>query len=139
MGRSFSRDIQLKSVVMDSGLALRAPRNDVWRGLIRIFLLSLLPPSAATAAPETVTFRSADGVTAIVGYLFRPAGPGPHPAIVLLHGRGGPYSTNDNATCTLVAPGVASPCNATTLSKRHLMWGSGDDGGTLHLTRCIVS
>ena len=87
------------------------------------FALPLLASAAALAAPETVYFRSSDGATEIVGYLFRPAGQGPHPAIVLLHGRGGPYSANDNATCTLVARNVTSPCNAGTLSKRHVMWG----------------
>src|SRR5579871_6607250 len=91
--------------------------------MLRALILALLFPTIAHAAPETVTFGSADGATTIVGYLFRPAGPGPHPAIVMLHGRAGPYSSNDNATCTLVAPGVASPCNANTLSKRHMMWG----------------
>ena len=79
--------------------------------------------TSAHAAPETVYFKSVDGATEIVGYLFRPAGAGPHPAIVLLHGRGGPYSTNFNRDCTLVARNVASPCNANTLSKRHAMWG----------------
>jgi carboxymethylenebutenolidase len=79
--------------------------------------------TAAHAAPETVYFRSADGATEIVGYLFRPAGAGPHPAVVLLHGRGGPYSLNVNRDCTLVARNTASPCNGTTLSKRHAMWG----------------
>ena len=78
---------------------------------------------SAAAAPETVYFRTADGTTEIVGYLFKPAGPGPHPAIVMLHGRGGPYSSNDKADCTTVARGIASPCNAATLSKRHRMWG----------------
>src|SRR6478609_7167012 len=87
------------------------------------FALPLLASAAAAAAPETVYFKSTDGATEIVGYLFRPAGQGPHPAIVLLHGRGGPYSANDNATCTLVARNVTSPCNAGTLSKRHVMWG----------------
>ena len=43
---------------------------------------------------------------------------------MLLHGRGGPYSANDNASCTRVARGVSSPCNASTLSKRHEMWGA---------------
>jgi carboxymethylenebutenolidase len=85
--------------------------------------LPLLAASAARAAPETVTFKSADGTTEIVAYLFKPAGAGPHPAIVLLHGRGGPYSATDNANCTFVARGKASPCNAATLSKRHVMWG----------------
>jgi dienelactone hydrolase len=92
---------------------------------VALAALSALWPLAASAeaAPETVYFKSADGVTEIVGYLFRPAGGGPHPAMVMLHGRAGPYSANDNATCTTVARGVASPCNAGTLSRRHAMWG----------------
>jgi len=88
-----------------------------------LILLPLLAAVPARAAPETVYFPSADGATEIVAYLFEPAGPAPHPAIVMLHGRAGPYSANDNADCTTVARGVASPCNASTLSKRHMMWG----------------
>lgn len=79
---------------------------------------------AAADVPETVYFASADGRTEIVSYLYRPAGNGPFPAIVLLHGRGGLYSTNVNAGCSLIARSVSSPCNATTLSKRHKMWGA---------------
>jgi carboxymethylenebutenolidase len=86
-------------------------------------VLPLVVVSAARAEPETVYFKSADGRTEIVGYLFKPVGGGPHPAIVLLHGRGGPYSLNDNRGCTLVARGVSSACAASTLSKRHKMWG----------------
>jgi dienelactone hydrolase len=48
-----------------------------------------------------------------VAYLFEPGGPGPHPAIVLLHGRAGPYSS--------AAKGVYS---VATLSKRHQEWGN---------------
>lgn len=92
--------------------------------LIRILACAWpLLATSAQATPETVYFKSADGATEIVGYLFRPAGAGAHPAVVLLHGRGGPYSTNFNRDCTLVARNVASPCNANTLSKRHAMWG----------------
>jgi dienelactone hydrolase len=64
------------------------------------------------AAPRTVHFESADHKTKLVGYVFEPAGPGPHPAIVLLHGRAGPYSS--------LAHGEYS---AETLSKRHKEWG----------------
>lgn len=94
------------------------------RETISFAVLALsLATTAAHAAPETVTFKSADGATEIVGYLFRPQGAGPHPAIVLLHGRGGPYSLNVNRNCTFVRRNAASPCNAATLSKRHAMWG----------------
>jgi dienelactone hydrolase len=89
-------------------------------------LLLTLPLLAATpvrAQPETVYFPSMKGATEIVGYLFKPAGPGPHPAIVLLHGRAGPYSTNFNKDCTFVSRQSASACNAGALSRRHMMWG----------------
>jgi dienelactone hydrolase len=87
-------------------------------------VLLWLTVAPAVAQPETVYFPSADGKTEIVGYLFRPAGAGPFPAIVMLHGRGGPYSITDNTDCTLVARQAApSSCNAGTLSKRHAMWG----------------
>ena len=86
-------------------------------------IAQLLLVLAAEAGPETVYFKSADGQAEIVGYLFKPAGSGTHPAIVLLHGRAGPYSANDNASCTFVGRSAPSPCNATTLSKRHQMWG----------------
>jgi dienelactone hydrolase len=84
-------------------------------------------PSLAMAegasAPETVYFGSADGKATLVAYLFRPGGGGTHPAVVMLHGRAGPYSSNVNAGCTMVAARQASPCNAATLSKRHQTWG----------------
>src|SRR5215475_6473116 len=88
-----------------------------------VFALPLLFASAAFAEPETVYFKSADGETEIVAYLFKPKPAGAHGAVVMLHGRAGPYSSNVNADCTLVARYVPSPCNAATLSKRHVMWG----------------
>jgi carboxymethylenebutenolidase len=84
---------------------------------------SALLVAGAAAEPQTINFRSADGRTEILGYLFRPKTAGTHPAIVMLHGRGGAYSINDNESCTAVSPNTASPCNAATLSKRHMMWG----------------
>jgi len=78
----------------------------------------------AGAAPETVYFASADGRTRLVGYLFVPPGAGPHSAVVMLHGRAGAYSSNVNRRCTLVAKNHRSPCNASTLSKRHAAWGA---------------
>src|SRR3954452_12926537 len=88
-----------------------------------VAVLGLAP--AAAAQPDTVYFPSADGRTELTGYLFMPRGQGPFPAVIMLHGRGGPYSSNVNADCTLVSSAPpASLCNAGTLSKRHMMWGS---------------
>ena len=104
---------------------MRPDRFQLRPQLVRIVGLIaalLLPMQTVAAAPQTVYFRSADG-TALTGYLFRPSTPAPWPAIVMLHGRGGPYSSNDNEDCTFVGAGTTSPCNATTLSKRHAMWG----------------
>src|SRR5687768_3573008 len=67
---------------------------------------------AKSAAPQTVKFQSLDARTELVAYLFAPDGPGPHPAIVMLHGRGGPYSRLKRGTYT-----------AETLTMRHRMWG----------------
>jgi carboxymethylenebutenolidase len=41
----------------------------------------------------------------------------------MLHGRGGPYSANVNQGCTLVSRASPSACDASGLSKRHMMWG----------------
>lgn len=68
--------------------------------------------SVFSATPETVKFPSRDGKTELVGYLFKPVAAGPHAAVVMLHGRAGPYST--------LRPGAV---NATNLSARHRMWG----------------
>jgi carboxymethylenebutenolidase len=89
-----------------------------------LLMLVTSPAQAAPAAPETVYFPSADGTTEIVAYLFRPQTPGPHPAVVMLHGRGGPYAINVNKDCTLVSrTNPSAECNASGLSKRHAMWG----------------
>jgi dienelactone hydrolase len=90
--------------------------------LVAPVMLAMLT-TPAFAAPDTVFFPSADGSTEIVAYLFRPPTRGPHPAIVMLHGRGGPYSANVNDECALVSRSSPSACNAGSLSKRHAMWG----------------
>lgn len=79
-----------------------------------ICLLSALGAGCAQAAdpPQTVHFPSRDGKTGLVGYLFAPQTPGPHAAIVMLHGRSGPYSS--------LAKGRH---DAATLSMRHREWG----------------
>lgn len=72
-------------------------------------------PAPVPAAAERVTFRSMDTPrTELVGYLFRPAGPAPQagaPAVVLMHGRGGVYSS--------LANGVYE---ASTLTRRLKFW-----------------
>ena len=76
--------------------------------LVLIFALN----AAAAQLPDTVGFPSRDGNTQLVGYLFKPQGAGPFPAVVMLHGRAGPYSTR--------AKGVYA---AHTLTQRHQAWG----------------
>ena len=64
--------------------------------------------------PERVTFMSGDGHTMLVGYVYRPARmTAPRvPAVVMMHGRAGAYSS--------LANGVY---DASTLSLRHKAWG----------------
>ncbi|HEY2018441.1 MAG TPA: prolyl oligopeptidase family serine peptidase [Bryobacteraceae bacterium] len=75
-------------------------------------LLLIVAASSFAADPKTVHFQSEDHKTRLVGFLFEPSGPGPHAAVVMLHGRAGPYSS--------LAKGVYT---AMTLSKRHKQWG----------------
>ncbi len=81
--------------------------------MMRLQTLLLLSAAVATAQVKTVHFASEDHRTKLVGYLFEPEGAGPHAAIVMLHGRAGPYSS--------LAKGVYT---AETLSKRHKEWGA---------------
>jgi dienelactone hydrolase len=71
-------------------------------------------PADAAELPERVVFPSADGRTTLVGYLFLPRGSGaaPVPAVVMMHGRAGPYSSAANGVY-----------DATMLSRRHQAWG----------------
>lgn len=81
--------------------------------LAMAFGVALTPAHVrASTPPETVSFASLDGRTQLTGYLFKPPEPGPHPAVVMLHGRGGPYSSLKRGTYT-----------AQTLTMRHRMWG----------------
>ncbi len=82
--------------------------------MTRVLGLLLLASSCLVAGPvKTVHFESEDHQTKLVGYLFEPEGGGKHPAVVMLHGRAGPYSS--------AAKGVY---DAETLSKRHKEWGN---------------
>ncbi len=68
--------------------------------------------STFAAVPETVQFMSNDGRTRLTGYVFLPQHPGPHPAVVMLHGRSGPYSSLKRGQH-----------DADALTLRHRMWG----------------
>jgi dienelactone hydrolase len=102
-------------------MALRSVEPRVARnGLLRLAVVLIgivgvifsLPALAATKGPETVHFLSDDGATTLVAYLYRPVGvTGPAPAVVMMHGRAGPYSS--------LAKGVY---DAKTLSKRTKDW-----------------
>jgi len=97
----------------------------LFAGAVLVLASIGLAAADAHAEPLTVYFASADGRTELVGYLFAPPPTkGPHPSVVMLHGRAGPYSGNVNKDCTLVAKEQVSPCNASSLSKRHAQWGA---------------
>ena len=79
---------------------------------IQLALLLICASCSLAAQPSTVHFPSEDHSTKLVGYLFEPSGTGPHAAVVMLHGRAGPYSS--------LAKGIYT---AATLSQRHKKWG----------------
>jgi carboxymethylenebutenolidase len=85
-------------------------------GVALIALVPAPPPAAAQVRgpqPELVTFMSADGRSTLVGYLFRPARMRSRvPAVVMMHGRAGAYSSRANGVY-----------DASTLSLRHKAWG----------------
>src|SRR5215510_9140926 len=81
--------------------------------------MSSFGPGRAQVAgrlPATVQFPSADGKTTLTGFVYTPKDQraGRAPGVVMMHGRAGPYSLN-------VKNG--GPYDASTLSKRHKMWG----------------
>ncbi|MFL9839448.1 dienelactone hydrolase family protein [Sphingomonas sp. ST-64] len=81
--------------------------------LAPIALIAALPAAAQQVTVEDVSFLSRDGKTQVKGYLFKPANaPEQAPAVVMLHGRGGAYSS--------LAKGKY---DAATLSSRHKAWG----------------
>jgi len=82
------------------------------RLFILLFAVLLWTDAAHAVAVETVQFRSADGITLLTGYVFVPAVPGPYPAVVMLHGRAGPYSSLKRGQH-----------DADALTMRHKMWG----------------
>lgn len=90
------------------------------RGSISLALVSLAVAGyapvigkALSAEAERVAFKSGDGETELTGYVFRsPTEAGQRPGVVMMHGRGGAYSSNANGRY-----------DASTLSLRHMSWG----------------
>src|ERR1700731_373991 len=84
-------------------------------GAVLVFatvLATCADAAAQDAVPARVTFASMDGRTKLVGYVFTPDQTGRAPAVVMMHGRAGPYSPEANGRY-----------DASTLSQRHQMWG----------------
>jgi len=79
-----------------------------------VLLVAASPPPPLGPLPDRITFVSADGQTNLVGYVFKPEGSHSlrNPAVVMMHGRAGPYSSLANGTY-----------DASTLSQRHQKWG----------------
>lgn len=70
--------------------------------LVFVALLAVSTACGDAAAQQKVQFPALDGKdgaapTELAGYLFRPNGPGPHSAIVFMHGCGGLFSRTTNA------------------------------------------
>jgi dipeptidyl aminopeptidase/acylaminoacyl peptidase len=82
--------------------------------LLLLVLTDAAGPPDAAAPPERVTFPSADGRTTLIGYVTKPSDQGDArvPAVVMMHGRAGAYSTSANGRY-----------DAATLSQRHQTWG----------------
>jgi carboxymethylenebutenolidase len=78
-------------------------------------LAFMLTAASSTAlAQERVTFPSADGQTTLVGYVFMPPAPSARmPAVVMMHGRAGAYSS-----------AAKGRYDASTISQRNRMWGA---------------
>ena len=85
----------------------------MWQAMLRVAAVTgLLVAMPAVAAEETVKFPSLHDNVELTGYLFLPKDTTkPAPAIVLMHGRAGAYSS--------AAKGVYT---AKTLSQRHRQW-----------------
>jgi dienelactone hydrolase len=95
----------IAALVVSSGIAMSA---------VRSASTAAVEALREGAVVERVEFPSADGKTMLVGYLFKPTARSDErvPAVVMMHGRAGAYSTRAGGTY-----------DATTLSQRHQFWG----------------
>ena len=95
-------------------LMLTIMQRTAFAGAVAFLSIGAAPAPPMQPLAERVTFASADGVTTLTGYLFRPETPAQAraPAVVMMHGRGGAYSSLANGDY-----------GAATLSRRHQEWG----------------
>jgi len=86
----------------------------VARALLLLAAIAFTSAARAQPLPARVTFPSNDGKTTLVGYLYLPQGAhaARAPAVAMMHGRAGAYSTKANGAY-----------DASTLSQRHRAWG----------------
>ena len=80
--------------------------------MANLFAILIAIATPVCALPDTVSFTSKDNRTTLSAYLFKPVAPAPWPAVVMLHGRSGVYSST-----------AKGRYNAETLSARHRDWG----------------
>jgi pimeloyl-ACP methyl ester carboxylesterase len=62
------------------------PIGSIWEGILAPDFLTTDPPTSFTPAASTPWVTFASGGETLLGVLHVPAGPGPHPVVVLLHG-----------------------------------------------------
>jgi dienelactone hydrolase len=91
-----------------------AMRRAALAGTLALVSLGASPKPPMLPLAEKVSFPSADGTTVLTGYLFRPEtkAAAQAPAVVMMHGRGGVYSSLANGDY-----------GAKTISRRHQEWG----------------
>ncbi len=89
-------------------------RRAAFASTLALLSLGAAPRPPMLPLPQKVSFPSADGTTVLTGYLFRPEtkAAAQAPAVVMMHGRGGVYSSLANGDYS-----------AKTISRRHQEWG----------------
>jgi carboxymethylenebutenolidase len=84
-----------------------------FEAILILLVCAFVDAANGASAPTEVSFPSADQRTTLRGFVFTPTTPPPWPAVVMMHGRAGPYSAAAKGTY-----------DASTLSLRHKQWGA---------------